>query len=268
MSDFSGLNQYRKGKVEAKKMEASTKETSDNIIAKWKQKEEELKGLSMSHSQRTKALNERFLIDGLLPIGYHVILYGNAGSGKTSVVLKLLAEMLLDKNNADIKVFFFYVDGQLSMASKFMDYIESIKIDNRYSIVTNGTAESMLNLVEEMLEDHPHPEQLVFVLDTLKHLTPDLNNKGANAKALHRIRKIVSTGATFLSLHHTNKDGENFSGTAEVEQDSDALLKIETTDGQKNIKKYQLSKKVDECVFILKSVASLSLKAILRVLHD
>ena len=34
MSDFSELNQYRKRKVEAKKMEASTKKTSGNIIPK------------------------------------------------------------------------------------------------------------------------------------------------------------------------------------------------------------------------------------------
>jgi len=206
------------------------KESDNNIIPAWKQNMLRLKGLKMSTVQRKKALDERFLIDGFLPIGYHIILYGNAGSGKTSVVLKLLSEMLVD--NEDIEVFFFYIDGQLGMASKFLDYIEEIGLEERYSILTESGADGMLTIVEEMLKGHPNPEKLVFVLDTLKHLTPDLNNKGANAKALHRIRTIVSTGATFLSLHHTNKDGENFSGTAEIEQDSDALLKIETVDGE------------------------------------
>jgi len=211
------------------KVEDAPMRDDSNIIPEWKQKMLNLKGLKMSRVQRSKAQSERFLIDGFLPVGYHIILYGNAGSGKTSVILKLLSEMLSD--NEDIEVFFFYIDGQLGMASKFYDYLETKGLEDRYSILTESGADGMLSIVEDMLKTHPHPERLVFVLDTLKHLTQDLNNKGANAKALHRIRNIVSTGATFLSLHHTNKDGENFSGTAEIEQDSDALLKIETVDG-------------------------------------
>ena len=220
--------------IEERKQRMSGKQktpiqSNTNIVSDWQIKMDKLKGLKMSDKQREKSLDERFLVDGFLPVGYHVILYGNAGSGKTSVVLKLLADMLED--NADIEVFYFYIDGQLGMASKFTNHIESKNLENRYSILTNDNAETMLTLVEDMLKTHPAPETLVFVLDTLKHLTVDLNNKGANAKALHRIRRIVQTGATFLSLHHTNKDGENFSGTAEIEQDSDALLRIDTVDG-------------------------------------
>ncbi len=47
------------------------------------------------------------------------------------------------------------------------------------------------------------------------------------------IKKLChDTGATFLSLGHTNKDGEKQSGTAEIEQDSDAIFRVDSiTDG-------------------------------------
>ena len=227
-----------------------TVETNSPIVPNWQSKINQLKALKMSKEQREKALNERFLIDGFLPVGYHIIVYGAAGSGKTSIVLKVLADML--EENQDISVFYMYIDGQLGMSSKFEDYLERATLDDRYTIMTNESVETMLALVEDMLMTHPHPDKLVFVLDTLKHLTPDLNNKGANAKAMHRIRKIVQKGATFLTLHHTNKDGENFSGTAEVEQDSDAVLKIETTDGAEEHQKISTIKEGGRVRFYFK----------------
>lgn len=45
---------------------------------------------------------------------------------------------------------------------------------------------------------------------------------------MHFIKDVCKLGATFISLGHTNKDGKNQSGTAEIEQDSDALLKIDS----------------------------------------
>jgi len=226
MSNLSGLTPQERLKISIKN------DTNDkNIIPSWEQKINSLKGLKMTKEQRAKAKNERFLIDGFLPSGYHIVLYGGAGSGKTSIVLKVLADML--EENEDMEVFFFYVDGQLNIASRFQDYLEKKGLEERYNILTNSNAEEMLSIVEGMVKEHPHPEKFVFVLDTLKHITPDINNKAGNAKALHRIKAIINLGSTFISLHHTNKDGENFSGTAEIEQDSDGLLKIETTQGER-----------------------------------
>jgi hypothetical protein len=72
-------------------------------------------------------------------------------------------------------------------------------------------------------------------LDTLKHLNNDILSKSGNAKVLQRLRSgIAQKGATPITLHHTNKDGENYAGTAEVEQESDGLLKIETSDDPDN----------------------------------
>jgi hypothetical protein len=55
-----------------------------------------------------------------------------------------------------------------------------------------------------------------------------VNNKNANKKAMHFIKDVCKLGATFISLGHTNKDGKKQSGTAEIEQDSDALLQIDS----------------------------------------
>ncbi len=188
-----------------------------------------LKKKKMTKSEKEKALTMFFLIPGLIPSGFHIILYGAAGSGKTTVVLFLMREILL--NNKDVEVYYLYLDGQISMAATYEDYIEGEELSNRYNILTGGTADELLIDIEALVEESENPSNIVIVLDTFKYLNTDTLNKSGNAKALHRIKALTNKGVTFITLHHTNKDGENYAGTAEIEQDSDALLKIETTDG-------------------------------------
>jgi len=51
---------------------------------------------------------------------------------------------------------------------------------------------------------------------------------------MHYMKQLQALGATILTLSHSNKDGVKESGTAELEQDSDALLRVdrETTTGE------------------------------------
>ena len=190
---------------------------------------DKLKGKRMSREDRERALHMYFFLENILPRGFHIIIYGAAGSGKTTIVLHLMKQLLLEHDDAE--VYYLYLDGQLGMAANYEQHLEDEGLDDRYSIITDGTAEELMSSVEELVEESKSPEKIVIVLDTLKYLNPDIISKSTNAKVLHRIKALTSKGVTFISLHHTNKDGENFAGTAEIEQDSDALLKLVTMDG-------------------------------------
>ncbi len=191
---------------------------------------EGLKKMRMNREERERALHMVFFIANLIPRGYHIILYGAAGSGKTTIVLHLCHDIV--SNHNDVEIFYLYLDGQLGMGAQYETHLEKEGLDERYNILTRGTAEQALDLIEKVVQSgEKKPEDIVVVLDTLKYLNPNINNKDANVKAMQRIKQLTVKGITVISLHHTNKDGENFAGTADIEQDGDAMLKIETARG-------------------------------------
>jgi GTPase SAR1 family protein len=232
-SKINDLTQYantqENQQLDTKDSQEVSSKSDKRIIAK--SPIEALKQMKMTRAERERALHMHFFIAGLIPQGYHLVLFGAAGSGKTTVMLYLCLQILL--NNPDVEIFFLYLDGQLGMAANYEVYLEELGLDERYNILTNLNLENALTLIEEVVKTGERKAQeLIIVLDTLKYLNPSINNKDSNVKAMQRIKKLTSLGVTFISLHHTNKDGENFSGTAEIEQDGDAILKIVTAPGE------------------------------------
>lgn len=189
-----------------------------------------LLSMQMDQEEIERTIHMEYLIEDLIPQGYHLVLYGAAGSGKTTVSL-YLCKYIVEKN-PDVQVLYFYLDGSLQLAAQYRKHLEEEGLDQRLSLLVGGTAEEMLDLLEESVKGNEiSPKHTVVVLDTLKYLNPHVNDKSSNVRAMHRIKELTRLGITFISLHHTNKDGENFSGTAEIEQDSDGLLKITTALG-------------------------------------
>ena len=204
-------------------------DNNDNVIIPLSAKEK-LKGKRMSREDRERALHMDFFLENILPRGFHIIIYGAAGSGKTTIVLHLMKELL--QKNDEAEIYYLYLDGQLGMAANYEQHLEDEGLADRYNIITDGTADEIMMVIEELVAESRNPEDIVIVLDTLKYLTHDILSKSNNAKVLHRIKALTGKGVTFISLHHTNKDGENYAGTAEIEQDSDAVLKLVTMDGE------------------------------------
>lgn len=126
---------------------------------------------------------------------------GNAGAGKTTILLHLCFEM----------------------------------VQKEYVILKIQCCNTPLGRSQYLWET-------VFILDTFKFLSADVNHKNATKDAMHLIKEVCKLGATFISLGHTNKDGEKFSGTAEIEQDSDGVLRIDGIDEADN-KNYIYNKK-------------------------
>mgnify|MGYP000706314670 CR=1 FL=1 len=71
---------------------------------------------------------------------------------------------------------------------------------------------------------------------------------------MHLIKEVCKLGATFISLGHTNKDGERYSGTAEIEQDSDGVLRIDGID-EANNQTVSTIKKGGRCRFDVKETS-------------
>lgn len=180
---------------------------------------------AMTKQKREELKNMKYVIDGLFVEGYHSYLFGASGSGKTTILLNLCFEIV----GRGYTVYFFYLDGELFSASKVSEKIESEDFQDKYRILTDGTMQNYSEILQKLIDAKEPLQKTVFVLDTFKFLSADVNNKNANKDAMHFIKNVCKLGATFISLGHTNKDGKKQSGTAEIEQDSDALLQIDST---------------------------------------
>lgn len=184
-----------------------------NAFAKYKLTKERMKELE----------HMRFVIDGLFVENYHTYLVGNAGAGKTTVLLHLCFEMV----EKGYTVYYLYLDGALSTASTVAKEIERREVSDKYNLLVDGTMEDYQSILKQFIKQKADLRNTVFVLDTFKFLTTDIQQKNANKTAMHFIKEVNKLGATFISLGHTNKDGKTQSGTAEIEQDSDGLLRID-----------------------------------------
>jgi len=176
----------------------------------------------MTKQRREELKNMKYVIDGLIVENYHTYLMGNAGAGKTTILLHLCFEMV----KKGYKVFYFYLDGALNTASKVGEEIEKLNIENEFKLLVDGTMNDYKDILKSLINSKTRLDKTVFILDTFKFLSEDINHKNANKEAMHLIKEVCKIGATFVSLGHTNKDGVKFSGTAEIEQDSDGVLKI------------------------------------------
>ncbi len=198
----------------AQKMERITKEDQDQIPRKsWKSD-----GITMAElEERTK---RRMLVLGLIQEKTHVLLYGDSGTGKTTITFYLLKAML--DENPDLEVVYFLLDGADQIALNARNFIQS----ERFNIVMNKTAAEILNDLALEVKNKADLQGMVYVFDTYKKFQNDVNNKKLNTQHLDAMRKLTSQGATCISIGHTNKDSGTFSGNAELEQDTDGVVRF------------------------------------------
>jgi len=176
-------------------------------------------------SQRAKEIeDERVLFDGTIVHGLCHFFAGDAGAGKTTLLMHITKEIL--KANPDMKAVMYYIDGTLKMAKAQFDNIEEQGLSDRFNIDLDTKSEDIDTLFDQMIEDEEDLSDEILIYDTFKYATSDINNKSSNKKALAKFKELTKLGATVILLGHTNKDGQNHSGTAEIEQDTDALFRI------------------------------------------
>ena len=170
--------------------------------------------------------NQHVLFKSLLVERMHTFLYGASGSNKTTVIAWVIGEVLI---NFDDKICQFWsFDAAQDHETSIFNYMKTKDLhEDRYQIITGATSADFFSHYEKAIKVGSNLSDLVVVIDTFKFITENVNDKNANKKAMHFIKELLALGATVLSIGHSNKDGIKQSGTAEIEQDSDGVLRID-----------------------------------------
>ena len=162
----------KKIELQSKENKALNSDINSNIIAKNVKVEYDNVGLDlfdkfkMTKKRREELKNMKFVIDGLIVENYHTYLMGNAGSGKTTILLHLCFEMV----KKGYKVFYFYLDGALNTASKVDEEIERLEIESNFNLLVDGTMKDYKEILEKFISTKSNFDKTVFILDTFKFL--------------------------------------------------------------------------------------------------
>lgn len=189
-------------------------------------KREELRRMGTPRELRLKRIKLPFLVDGLIKKGYHTVLYGNSGTNKTSITMSFCADIV--KDNPEMEVVYCLLDGSDEIAIQLEE-----AIPHRATVISDTSSVEIIEQLTAVMEEDSL-DNLIVVFDTYKKFQEMVNDKGHNTRFLKLVRRFVNAGATVLSIAHTNKDKASFSGTAEMEQDTDGMIRFDAIDDIEN----------------------------------
>ncbi|MCK5775299.1 MAG: hypothetical protein KAH25_03945 [Bacteroidales bacterium] len=170
-------------------------------------------------SKMSKSLDLAF---GIIYEGTLNNLFAKSGAGKTKITVILMLHIA--KMYPKKSIYYFAPDISNDDITDINSLIDREGIDN-FILDQDSTGTEFMTMMEEYGKTDG-VEDIIFVVDTLKKIV-SVNNKDAMSKTMGTLRQVVSRGATGILIGHTNKDGEEMSGTAEVEQDVDNVLTID-----------------------------------------
>jgi len=194
----------------------------------------ELKGLALIQSKASSykdlegRYNMKMVYKNFLASGMHTFLYGPSGSMKSTIV----ASIMLNKAFAtEYKVHYWAFDTDPAFNMAFSKIATERKLTDNIMFIEDVTPADFHDGYKSVIDAKENLQNTVIVVDTYKFIaSADVNDKKTNAKTMHFIKELCKLGACVVSLGHTNKDGKKNSGTAEMEQDSDAIMRIDAID--------------------------------------
>ena len=189
------------------------------------------------------------LIAGFLPKQMISIWYADGGGGKSYLAYGVVKH-LLDKTTNKVV----YIDPDNSINILKERGIDRLLI-NQYPNLTYLHRSSMNVQAEELLDELGGRSvgtiynDIVFVIDSLKDVLPDMQNDQKVAKTMRLLMNMRDAGATVLVLHHTNKDGKNYQGSNQIRNSTDVMYRLHKKSGLDGTINYFLEvKKERACV--------------------
>ncbi|MCT7611713.1 AAA family ATPase [Aliarcobacter butzleri] len=175
-----------------------------------------------------EAKNIEWLIQNVLPSQSIGVFFGNAGAGKTALILNFCIQML--KNSEDIYII--YIDADMSVSK-----LKEIGIDeliqeykNRFfyagkSVKLVEKTQTFLQEVVE-LQKNNKTRKYIVIEDSLTLLSPKKNGF-IDTNLLYKYEKqIREAGGTVVIIHHLNKSGI-FADSQQIENFADYTFLVE-----------------------------------------
>ena len=170
----------------------------------------------------SKMSKSKDLAFGIIYEGTLNNLFARSGAGKTKITVILMLDIA--KRYPLKLIYYFAPDLSNDDITEINALVDREGIDN-FILDQDSTGTEFMTMMEDYGKTDG-VEDIIFIVDTLKKIV-SVNNKDAMSKTMGILRQVVSRGATGILIGHTNKDGAEMSGTAEVEQDVDNVLTID-----------------------------------------
>ena len=179
-----------------------------------------------------KMLNDTYVIGKLAIFGQATVIYAKPNTGKTLLILYLLAQAIKNKQIKGEHVYYINADDA------YKGLVEKIKFANTngFKMLAPGhegfKADMLLTILIAMNEQDTS-RGTIIILDTLKKFTDPMDKKSSSAFT-KVIREFISHGGSVILLAHTNKhrDGGGkvvFSGTSDIVDDVDCAYTLDVT---------------------------------------
>lgn len=181
---------------------------------------------------RKQAREATFIAGRVALAGQITVFYASPNTGKTLLILRLVAEAIANKTLGQ-HVY------HINLDDTFEGQIEKAELGIRHgfqSLTPNEVKEPLAHFVEivDSLVKEGSARETVLILDTLKKFT-DVMDKKASSFFMSTCRKFTSAGGSIIALAHTNKhkDAEGKAipaGTSDVKDDCDGAYVMNVVD--------------------------------------
>lgn len=183
---------------------------------------------------RKQVRDATFIAGRMALAGQITVFYAGPNTGKTLLLLKLVAEASANGTTGN-HVYHINLDdtfeGQISKAELGIRHGFEEVVPSKFPDPPANFAQLV-----DWLVDEGTAGETIFILDTIKKFV-DVMDKKASSKFMSTCRKLTSAGGSIIALAHVNKnkDGENKAipaGTSDVLDDCDCAYVLDIIENQ------------------------------------
>ena len=160
-------------------------------------------GFGWLENNNVKKAHFDWLVENFLPKKSLVMLYGQAGSGKSYFAL-YLAKFLLEKSDDKISNIFYFDGDNSDMVLKQRRIEEFLELPKFHYCLANNP--NKYNLFKIMLKAGDDLKDAVIIVDSIRNfIKDDFCKDNHMVKFFDDLQRIRDKGATIIFLHHQPK---------------------------------------------------------------